>query len=316
MQISEGKGAYAKMRRMLRKKAAKSPLQYVVMLFWLALGAFLVAVALNLFLAPNQLIDGGMVGVSMIASRLFGQHYFPYFLVLFNLPFLVVGVKYLGKSFVLYMLLAVLLLALFSFFMPYLPIFEGDVLEVIVFGGLTLGIGTGLVIRMGGALDGTEILAIIVNRKKGFTVGQVVFFFNIFIFALSGWIVGDWHPALRSFMTYVVAYKIIDTVIVGLDETKSVMIISTRPIQVADMLMHKLGLGVTFMYGRGGYTGDEREIVYVIVERLQLATLKTLVHQEDPEAFIAVENLHEVITGKPGSHATRKRSLSKRPRWL
>jgi uncharacterized membrane-anchored protein YitT (DUF2179 family) len=301
---------------MLKKRTVKTPLQYVVTYFWLTLGSFLVAVALSNFLAPHKLIDGGLVGVSMIFAKIFGHHTLPYFLIAFNLPFVIFAFKNLGRTFVFNMFLAVVLLAVFTFFMEHLPAFEGDVLEVIVFGGLTLGIGAGLVIRMGGALDGTEIVAIIINRRKGFTVGQVVFFFNIFVFATAGIVEGDWHPALRSFMTYVIAYKIIDTVIVGLDETKSVMIISSMPRQIGDLLMHKLGLGVTFMYGRGGYTGDEREIVYVIVERLQLATLKELVQQEDPDAFLAVENLHEVISGKGGSHATRKIPRSRRPKPL
>lgn len=289
---------------------------YLVTYLWMALGTFLVALALKCFLAPARLIDGGVVGVSMICAAVFSQSYLPYFIVIFNLPFLVLAYKRIGRPFVLQMLLATLMLAFFSFILAWAPPFEGDVLEVIFFGGLSLGIGSGLVIRMGGALDGTEILAIILSRRYGFTVGQVVFFFNIFIFALSGWVEGDWHPALRSFMTYIVAYKIMDTVIVGLDETKAVTIIGSQPRKVASLLIEKMGLGVTLMYGRGGYSGEEREIVYVIVERLQLAELKRLVHREDPSAFIAIENLHEVVPGKGESSLTRKRNLPKRRRFI
>jgi len=279
---------------------------------WITLGAFFVAVALKCFLQPAQLIDGGIVGISMLCSTLFGSQYFPYFLVVFNIPFVILAYKQVGRRFVIKMVIAVILLAIFSFFLKDADIFAADILEVIVFGGLALGIGGGLIIRMGGALDGTEILAIIIHRRTGYTVGQIVFFINIFIFAMAGVVEGDWHPALRSFMTYIVAYKIMDTVIVGLDETKSVTIISANPRRVADLLMHELGLGVTLMYGRGGYTGEEKEIIYVIVERLQLSALKELVHKEDPSAFIAVENLHEVISGKPDSHATHKKGKGKR----
>ncbi len=280
---------------------------YVIAFLWMAFGTFLVAVALKVFLQPARLIDGGIVGVSMICSSIFGKTYLPYFLIVFNLPFMVIGYRQVGKTFVLQMLLAVVMLALFSFFLEQAPAFEGDVLEVIFFGGLCLGFGAGLVIRMGGALDGTEILAIIINRKRGFTIGQVVLFFNIFIFALSGYLEGDWHPALRSFMLYIIAYKIMDTVIVGLDETKAVRIISSHPRHIADLLMHELGLGVTFLYGRGGFSGTDREIIYVIVERLQLSQLKELVQREDPSAFLAIENLHEVISGRPSAQITRKR---------
>ncbi|MGE3954392.1 MAG: YitT family protein [Parachlamydiales bacterium] len=279
---------------------------------WIALGSFLVAVALKLFLQPAQLIDGGVVGISMICASIFGKQYLSYFLVVLSIPFVILAYKQVGKRFVIKMIAAVILLALFSYLLSGIPIFGATILEVIVFGGLALGIGGGLIIRMGGAIDGTEILAILINKKKGYTIGQIVFFFNIFIFAVAGVVERDWHPALQSFMTYIVAYKIMDTVIVGLDETKSVTIISTNPRHLSDLLVHELGLGVTLMYGRGGYTGEEKEIIYVIVERLQLSALKELIQREDPGAFIAVENLHEVISGKGDGTATRKRPSGKR----
>lgn len=292
---------------MQQKGARKGFLYLLMVLLWMAVGSFIYAIAIKLLLPPFHLIDGGIVGISMICAAVFGKQYLPICLLLFNLPFLFLAYKQIGRSFVILMLVALAMLAAFCVLISPLPTFNGDVLEVIVFGGLFLGIGVGIVIRFGGAYDGTEILAILVNRKYGFTVGQVVFFLNIFIFAAAGFIYKDWHAALRSFMTYLVAYKIMDTVIVGLDEMKSVTIISDDPRRVADLLIHELGLGVTIMYGRGGYSGEEREIIYVIVERLQLAEMKNIVHREDPNAFIAIENLHEVVSGRQGVHATRKR---------
>ena len=289
----------------------------ILIYFWTAVGACLVALALKVFLIPSRLIDGGVVGVSMILSALTSEKLLSIYLVVLNIPFVVLAWKQVGKRFVIHMTTAVALLALFSFLMSYAPPFEGDVLEVIVFGGLTLGIGGGLVIRMGGALDGTEIMAIILSKRRGYTVGQVVFFFNIFIFAIAGFVEQDWHSALRSFMTYIVAYKIMDAVIVGLEETKSVMIISAMPRKLTEMLTKKLQLGVTVMYGRGGFSGIDQEILYVIVERLQLAELKQMVNREDPEAFIAVENLHEVFGGKAADAPTRKGGRRrKRPRLI
>ncbi|MBS0621360.1 MAG: YitT family protein [Verrucomicrobia bacterium] len=280
---------------------------HIIAFLWTAVGAFLVAVALKCFLAPAHLIDGGVVGISMIFSSIFGQQLLPYFLIILNLPFILLALKQVGKRFVGHMLVALFLLAVWSFVLEWTPPFQGDVLEVIVFGGLLLGIGTGLVIRMGGALDGTEILAIIVSRNRGYTVGQVVFFLNIFIFAISGLVESDYHSALRSFMTYIIAYKIMDTVIVGLDETKAVRILSAHSEKLAKKLVHELGLGVTVLYGRGGYSGNEQEMLYVIVERLQLAELKALVLREDPKAFIAIENLHEVLGGQGDGKPTRKK---------
>jgi len=278
---------------------------------WIAIGAFLAAVAIRIFLLPNQLIDGGIVGIGLILARLYGENYLPTFLILLNLPFLFLAYRYIRQTFVLHMMVAVLLFAGFLFIVRAAPSFLADPLEVIVIGGAILGIGVGLIIRHGGCLDGTEILAILINRKQGFTVGQVVLFINIFIFAAYGWIFRDWHIALRSLMTYIVAFKMIDIVIVGLDELKSVLIISSRPKQLADVIMNELGLGLTIMYGRGGFSGNAREILFIIVERLDLAELKEIILREDPSAFMAIENLHEVVYGKQAQLPHKKKPKGK-----
>lgn len=283
---------------------------HLIGFFWTALGAFLAALAIRVFLLPNNLIDGGVVGVSLILARLFGAEHLSYYLILLNLPFLYLAYKFIRRIFVIHMLIAVLLFAGFLFILLRAPAFQGDALEIIVIGGAILGIGVGLIIRYGGCLDGTEILAILINRKKGFTVGQVVLFINIFIFAAYGWIFQDWHIALKSLMTYIVAFKMIDLVIVGLDELKSVLIISSKPKEIGEVITKELGLGMTIMHGRGGFSGDAREILFVIVERLDLADLKELVLSEDPSAFMAVENLHEVVYGK-NPHVRPKKKTRK-----
>jgi uncharacterized membrane-anchored protein YitT (DUF2179 family) len=279
---------------------------YLKTLFWFIIGAFLAALGIQVVLIPNQLIDGGIVGISIMASYLFGKGLLPYFMVLFNLPFAILAYKQIGRHFVIQMITAVCLLsiamALFYWIPKWLNIphleFHGETLEVVVLGGFIIGAGAGLIIRHGGSTDGTEIMGIIVNRKKGFTIGQVILFTNIFIFAFAGLVYQNWHSAILSLMMYVVATKVMDMVIVGFEDTKSVMIISKMPQHLCDVLMEELGVGLTVMYGRGGYSGDAREILYIVVERLQLAELKEIVHREDPQAFIAIENLHEVINGR------------------
>ena len=241
--------------------------------------------------------------MAMIFANIFGSWLLPYLVLAFNLPFAILAYRYIGKVFVMHMLFALLIFVGSVFFienmMPWE--FKGDSLEVVVIGGAILGAGIGLIIRYGACTDGTEVLAIIINRMTGFTVGQVVFTCNIFIFAAAGLVFQDWHPPMLSLITYIVVSKIMDTVIVGLDETKSVLIISSKSKNIADAIIHELGLGLTVMYGRGGYSGDEREILYVIAERLQLADLKELIQREDPNAFIAIENLHEVANGNQGA---------------
>lgn len=293
---------------------SKKPFYAQAILFlWLAIGAFLAAFAIQVFFIPNSLIDGGIVGLAMIFGKLFGQNLTPYFMLFLNIPFIYLAYKYIGKAFVIQMLFAVLA---FAGSWVYLETysswqFTGDTLEVVVIGGAILGIGIGLIIRYGGCLDGTEILGIIINRKTGFTVGQTVLFCNIFIFGSAGIVFQDWHPPLLSLITYIVVIKIMDTVIIGLDETKSVLIISSKSKQIADAIIHELGLGLTIMYGRGGFSGDEREILYVIAERLQLSELKELINREDPSAFIAIENLHEVANGNKGQPGKRQTRMEK-----
>lgn len=278
----------------------RSLLSRILVYFWMALGAFLAAFSLEVFFIPNSLIDGGIVGVAMIFGNVFGKQVIPILLIVFNLPFLFLAYRSIGKHFVFNMIVANFLFsASMVFISTQMPFqFKGDSLEIVVIGGAVLGVGIGLIIREGGCLDGTEILGIIINRRTGFTVGQVVLVCNIFVFGAAGIVFRDWHPPLMSLITYIVVIKIMDTVIIGLDETKSVLIISSKPKAIADAIVYELGLGLTIMYGRGGFSGDEREILYVIAERLQLAELKELILREDPSAFIAIENLHEV-SGKP-----------------
>lgn len=275
--------------------------------FFILFGAFLAALAIRVFLVPNQLIDGGVVGIALILGRLFGPEWISLFVVLLNIPFVYIAYRHIRKTFVLQMVVA---LVLFSFFLAITESFTpflGDPLEIIILGGAILGAGVGFIIRYGGCLDGSEILGIIVNRRYGFTVGQVVLFINIFVFGAYGWIFLDWHIALQSLFTYVVAYKAMDLVIVGLDELKSMLIHTNMPEQLAKTITMKFGVGLTILQGKGGYTGAERQILMVIIERLDLADLKELVLREDPNAFMAIQNLHEVVWGTRMMRISRRR---------
>jgi len=294
--------------------AKKKFVSVTVSFLGMAIGAFLAALALRVFLIPNELIDGGVIGVSLILGRLYGSSYVSVFILALNLPFVYLAWRYIRRSFVVSMLAAILFFAFFLLLLEKIPAFPSDALEAIVIGGAMLGAGAGFIIRNGGCTDGTEILAIIINRKKGFTVGQVIFFINIFVFGAYGWIFNDWHIALRSLMTYIVAFKMMDIVIAGLEELKSVLIMCSKPEKLSKIITHELGLGLTFIKGKGGYSGEDRDILFIIVERLDLAELKEIVLREDPSAFIAIENLHEVAYGRTARVALRrkaKRSFAK-----
>ncbi len=269
---------------------------------WIVIGAFIAAASIRFIILPNKVIDGGVTGIAMILAHIFGKSWLPYLVLALNVPCILVAYKNFGKSFLVNMIAGIILFSFFLFIfeeiLHNLPSFHGDALEVVVLGGIVLGIGIGIIIRMGGCSDGSEILAILINRSKGFTIGQVVVFLNFFVFLAAGYFYGEWNTSVRSFITYMVTYKTMDFVIVGLDEIKSVLIISSKPKEVADTILHELGLGLTIIYGRGGFTGDDREILLVIVDRLQLCELKDIVLNIDTAAFIAVENLHEVVYGK------------------
>jgi uncharacterized membrane-anchored protein YitT (DUF2179 family) len=291
---------------------SKSLLTYAKNFSLIIFGSFLAALSIRIFLFPNELIDGGIVGISLIFARLLGDQYLSYFLILLNLPFVYLAFRAIRKSFVFHMLFAILFFAVFLSALRPLSPFFGDTLEVIFFGGVTLGIGAGLIIRGGGCTDGTEILGIILNRKMGFTVGQIVLFINIFIFVAYGLIFHDWHIALKSLLTYIVAFKMIDIVLAGLEEIKSVLIMTSNPKRIKDIIMHQLGLGLTVLPGFGGFSGKGTDILMVIVERLDLSDLKELVLREDPTAFMIVQNLQEVAYGREVATVSKKRKKAAR----
>lgn len=260
------------------------------------LGAVLVAVGLEIFLVPNQVIDGGIVGISIILSHLTGLSLGAFLFVL-NMPFFFLGYKQIGKTFAISTLFGVIVMSIGTTLLHPVPPLTDDPLLAAVFGGIILGIGIGLVIRYGGSLDGTEILAIMFNKKLPFSVGQTVMFFNIFILGSAGFVFG-WDRAMYSLIAYFIAFKMIDTTIEGFDETKSVWIISDKPEKLGQSILYRLGRGVTYLSGEGAYTGDDKKVIFCVVTRLEEAKLKAIVEDVDPEAFLAIGNIHEVRGGR------------------
>jgi uncharacterized membrane-anchored protein YitT (DUF2179 family) len=269
--------------------------------FWsrsvfLFLGAAFVSVGLEIFLVPNRIIDGGIVGISIMASYL---SHIPIgiFLFVLNLPFLYIGYKMIGKTFAISTLYGIAIMSIgTSLLHPVAPL-TIDPLLASVFGGIILGIGVGLVIRFGGSLDGTEIIAILFNKRTPFSVGEVVMFFNLFILGSAGFVF-TWDRAMYSLIAYYIAFKMIDITIEGFDESKSVWIISDKFQEIGDALMDRLGRGVTYLKGEGGFTGEDRKVIFVVITRLEEAKLKSIVDDIDISAFMAVGNIHDVKGGR------------------
>ena len=263
---------------------------------FLLVGAIFAAIGLEIFLVPNNIIDGGIVGISIISSHL-TKLPLGLFIFLLNLPFLAVGYKHIGKTFVWSTLFSISALSIGVTFLHPIPGITKDVLLASVFGGIILGIGVGLIIRYGGSLDGTEIVAIILEKRSGFSIGEIVMFFNIFILSSAGFVFG-WDKAMYSLIAYFIAFKVIDVTVEGLDESKSVIIISEQPEEIAEVLMARLGRGVTMLQGKGAYTGIFKGVLYSIVTRLEIAKLKSIIEEIDPNAFVTFSDVHEVMGGR------------------
>lgn len=259
-------------------------------------GAVLMAVGLEIFLVPNHVIDGGIVGISILLSYVTTVKLGVYLFIL-NVPFFFIGYNQIGKTFALSTLLGVAVMSFSTAMLQPVPVLTEDLLLASVFGGIILGIGVGIVIRYGGSLDGTEILAILFYRQSPFSVGEIIMFFNLFILGSAGFVFG-WDRAMYSLIAYFIAYKTIDVVVQGLDESKSAWIISENPDEVGQAILARLGRGVTYLNGEGAYTGDDKKVIFCVITRLEEAKLKSIVEELDPSAFLAVANITEVRGGR------------------
>ena len=266
---------------------------------FVAVGAVIAAFAIEEFLAPNNIMDGGVVGISMVAD-VFLPMPLSVITILFNLPFLYVGFRQMGAQFVVKTMLGM------AFFSGALQIFSmwrmatSEPLLATVFGGVVLGIGVGLVIRYGGCLDGTETMAILISKKTSFSVGQIILVFNILIYLVVGILFGA-DRAMYSLLTYFITSKVIDLVEVGLDEAKAVMIITNEGKQIADAIYERLGRTVTLLEGEGLITG-KKVVLYCVVTRMEIPVVKKILQEDDASGFMTVSDVSEIV----GNHMKKK----------
>ncbi|TWH45706.1 YitT family protein [Sporomusa sp. KB1] len=262
----------------------------------LFIGSIIAAIGLEIFLVPNNIIDGGVVGISIMVSHVTGLP-LSLFLVVLNIPFLYLGYVQIGKTFAISTLFSIVSLSYWvSVFHP-IPGLTNDLFLAAIFGGIIVGVGVGLIIRYGGSLDGTEIVAILLDKRTSFSVGEIIMFFNLFILTSAGFVF-SWDKAMYSLVAYFVAFKVIDTVIEGLDESKAVMIVSDKTDEITETLMARLGRGVTVLHGEGGYTKERKDVLYCVITRLEMAKLKSIVDEVDENAFVTFNDVHEVMGGQ------------------
>lgn len=280
---------------MKKKVIIKNAFSIVLIVIGCALAAF----SIGAILIPNLILDGGINGISIMLGQLTGIKT-SLFVVILNIPFLLLGYKTLGKEFVFKALFAMLTFSAILYFTESLNIHIQDKLLATIYGGLVLGFGVGLVIRYGGCLDGTEIAAIILSKKTNFSVGQIVLICNVFIYGVAGFMFG-FDRALYSLLTYFITFKVIDFVSEGLEQGKAALIITNQSAKVARDIYEKLGRTVTSFEGKGMING-ETMILYCVITRLELTELRNIVNADDVQAFVTVIDVSEII----GAHIKKK----------
>lgn len=275
------------------KKVGEAIRRFVLII----IGAALAGYALDAVLIPNSIIDGGVTGISIMGNHLFG---IPLGVLLFvlNLPFVYLGYKQVGKSFAVYSIVGIAALSISTSVMGNIgPILtQKDELLVVLSGGVMLGVGVGIVLRNGGALDGTDVLAVLISSKVPFSVGDIILFINAFIFTGAGFIFGL-ESALYSATTYYIAKVVIDVVQVGLESSKSVQVITKQPREIGQAIQERLGRGVTYANGTGGFTDEPLEIINCIITRMEENKVLTIIREYDPTAFVIISDVSEVKGG-------------------
>ena len=277
----------------VKNKILRNVIGELISFSFIAVGCVMAAAALEIFLIPNSIIDGGLTGVSIILSKVTALP-LSMFIICLNIPFLLIGYDQMGKRFLVKAGFAMILFAYL------LSLFEGmtdvtdDIILATIYGGLLLGIGVGLVIKFGACLDGTEIVAILVSKRNSLSVGQVVLFFNIFIYGSAIFVFGP-DRALYSLLTYFITFKLIDMVSEGMDQAKAVTIITDKSEDISEAILKRLGRNVTIMNGNGMMSHPDKIILYVVITRLELPELRSIIKEADVNSFVTVTDISEMI---------------------
>lgn len=271
----------------------------------LTFGSVLAAFALETFLIPNTILDGGVTGISIIVSKLTDLPVSGLVLIL-NIPFIYIGYKSLGKEFLMSAVYSMILFSLSLSVFQYIEPITEQMLLATVYGGILLGIGVGIVLRYGGCVDGTESVALVISKKTTFSVGQIVLIFNIVIFSVAGAIFGI-DRAMYSLLTYFITSKVIDFVSDGLEQVKAALIVTDRGTDMAHEIYRRLGRTVTTIRGKGLISGD-KEVMYVVINRIEISELRSIADDMDEEAFITILDVSDII----GQNVKYKHSTSRK----
>jgi len=267
--------------------------------FFILLGILSATFGLKAFLLPNSFLDGGVTGISLIATELTGIS-LSVLIIIINIPFMLLAFSTISKQFALKSIIAIILLAASIYIIPFTSITD-DKLLIAVFGGFFLGLGIGLAIRGGSVIDGTEVLAVFISRKTSLTIGDIILVFNIIIFSFAAYVFSI-EIALYAILTYLAASKTVDYVVTGVEEYVGVTIISEKSEEIRIAIIEKLGRGCTLYYGKKGFakrgeTLKKTDIVYTLLTRLELSKLHTELDKIDKDAFIVMHSIKDAKGG-------------------
>jgi len=282
-------------------KQKRNKLMLVVRAIMVIIGGFLAAYGLESVLIPNNVSDGGVTGLSIVSSQLSGLPLGTFIAVL-NIPFIYLGYKQIGKSFAIYSVIGIVSLSVGTILMHHVPtIVDGDTLLVTVVGGVILGLGMGLALRNGGALDGIDMLAVLLSRKLPFGTSDLILFLNVFVFIVVSFVFGL-QGAILSAIAYFIASKVIHIVEEGLSGSKTFKIITTQPEVMVETIRDRLGRGATYTLAEGGYSNEQFKEITCIINRLEESKMKEIISEIDPKAFVAIYDVSEVKGGNFKKH--------------
>ena len=274
-------------------------------LFMLTIAGIINAFGITVFLAPVKLYDSGISGTSMLLSQVTPDYLnLSIFLIILNIPLFLYGLKKQGKLFTLYAIYTVAIYSISAWLITDVlpidvtlasPLAGTDLLLCSLFGGLISGVGSGLAIRFGGAMDGIEVMAVSFAKKLGISVGTFVMIYNVILYIICGMILKDWILPLYSIVTYAAALKTVDYIIDGFDRAKCAMIVTKRPDEICKVLSETFESGMTKIEVHGGYSGKSRTMIYFILNRFQVPKMKDLVHEIDPTAYISISEVADVF---------------------
>lgn len=259
----------------------------------IAAGAFLLAVSIQGIMIPGNLLTGGLTGLAIVLEYIFKIDVWIWYALL-NIPLLIAGYKYVSRRFIFYSIFGAAVLTIFLALLKYIDFGIEDIFLSAVFGGALSGVGSGLIFRSKGSTGGIDIVAVIIRRFWGFNIGQTFLVFNIFVLS-SSLLVFNFEKTLYAAVSIYIASKVMDTVVTGVETTRTAMIISAQNNDITQVIIHNLHRGCTYLAAKGAYTGEEKEIVLVTVAKTQLPTLKEIVFAVDPKAFIIINETIEAF---------------------